>query len=60
MQVSEWKKYFFDSGFDLVCEEKFYVNIDNLEIHKDFINYDKDDLSCHQYVSVFKKYKNLK
>lgn len=60
VQVSEWKKYFFDSGFDLVCEEKFYVNIDNLEIHKDFINYDKDDLSCHQYVSVFKKYKNLK
>lgn len=55
VQVSDWKKYFVDSGFELVYEEKFYVNIDNISINKDFINYSKDDLRCHQYVSVYKK-----
>lgn len=55
VQASEWLQLFEEAGFELVHQEKLYVEIDSLDIASDYRKYSPDDLTCHQMVTVHRK-----
>ena len=55
LQSSEWLELFKNSGFKLIYKQQLYTDIDSLKIGKEYINFKKNDIECHQLIVVHQK-----